>query len=360
MMLLDEYLGRGTEHGNETSYDCPFCVTRGKSPDNEEKLWVNYHKKLPNSKVPGVYFCYRCEAAGSVEYLLRWLGVDAEDTPIDEVCQRLLRWLRGEEDEQKQPPPPMDYTSELAAAGCRPIHPGSKFHRYLIDRGLDDRQIFGYRMLEGAGRYYNRVVVPTFDFEKRIPFFVGRSIKQLYFNIPGKGKVEAPKYLNPVGEGRKHSIFHLGTATKYPVVIVTEGVFSAIAAGDCAVATFGKLVTQTQIDLLVKYCRDKEIIVCLDADAHAQTVNLASKLSCLQMNVSFVALPGEHDPASMSRSEFEQLLGHRFRYSAEQVLRLQLEGTLRCQQKNSRDASAEFTKRRQRSWVELTSSYREG
>jgi hypothetical protein len=320
---LEEYLGEGTSHGDETSYCCPFCVTRGKTPDTEEKLWIN--------TVKGLYICYRCEAAGSVEYLLRSLGAPAEDTvELDEWHKRMLR-LRGihvPEDEAAAEPIPEDYVQHLVDNGCVPIQEGSGSWLYLRKRGITSEMIQYYQMVDGRGRYRYRIIVPTFDMTHRLTFFVARAIKPITFTKHGKN-VEAPKYLNPKGGGRKFSLFNLNRAVEHPTVLVTEGVFSAIAAGASAVATFGKLVTDTQLRLLVEHCKDKEVVVCLDGDAHAETLNVSARLHARGMNTSMMILPFEHDPDSCPKDLFAKLLERRVPYSDTNVLRLQVNRAVR-------------------------------
>lgn len=341
MNLLDDYLGQGTSHGaSEVSYDCPFCVERGHSPDNEEKLWVNYSKRLGDSKSVGVYYCYRCEAKGSLDYVFKWLGADIDAAPIDDEFVRILRILQGLEEPDAQQPEVVDrdYSAELIELGCRPVHPQGTAYQYLTERGVAPDDIAFYRMLEGRGRYHHRIIIPTFNFERRIPFFVARSMKQLYFTTE-KGVVEAPKYLNPKGEGRKYSLFNLNHAVSADAIIVTEGVFSSIAAGRNAIATFGKLVTQTQVALLTAFAQGKEIIVCFDGDAHAQTANLAARLKDSGLRTSFVLLPEEHDPATLRAEDLQYLLRHRYPYSDTTVLRLQAEGVFRCRIEKQQSAS---------------------
>lgn len=333
-MLLDDYLKGGTPHGNEVSYDCPFCVVRGHSPDVEEKLWVNYDKEMSGVEAPGVYFCYRCEAKGTLDYLLKWLGAERPAAPAREQWDQALRILYRIKTPQSAPEraaeASQDYTGELIELGCYPVMRGSIMYDYLVDRGVDTSDIEFYRMLEGRGRYHNRVIVPTFDSSRKIPFFVARAIRPLFFTDDTGRKIEAPKYFNPKGEGRKWSIFNLQNAIQSDTVIVTEGVFSSIAAGRNAVATFGKLVTTTQVDLLVASAAGREIVVCMDADAHPQGVNLAARLADLGMKASFVLLPGDHDPATLSRTELDYFLKHRYPYDATEVIKLQVEGTFKC------------------------------
>jgi hypothetical protein len=337
-MHLDDYLGDGTPHGDEVSYNCPLCVTRGHSPDLGGRLWVNYKKQLPSADKPGVFVCYRCEAKGTLEFLLKLIGVESDSQPLSEAWStHMLRFLHGTLDEPEviEPEIVSDYIPELLAAGCGPITQGSKFWHYLIERGVSDEDMQFYRMLEGNGRYYDRVVIPTFDFNRKVPFFVARSIKQLYFNIPEKGRIEAPKYLNPKGQGRRFSLFNITHAIAHDQILLTEGVFSSIAAGRNAIATFGKLVSQTQASMLQGYGKGKELVVCFDGDAHAPAVNLAARLSSVGLSVSFVLLPEDHDPATLSKKELDYLLVNRYPYTDTNVLMLQAEGTLKCHSKKT-------------------------
>jgi DNA primase len=203
-------------------------------------------------------------------------------------------------------------------------------HSYLQARGISEEQILIYRFGEGRGRYKGRVIVPTFERDgSTVVFFVSRSYRPLYYFKQGEKK-EAPKYLNPSGLGRSESLFNLYTALDYDSdkVILTEGVFSAIAAGYAGIASYGKHVSNSQIELLKNNIGNREVVVCLDGDAHTEGVDAAHRISKAGVkNVSFIALPYKEDPDSL-KYKFNEYLENRVKSDPIEYVKLQLQGKL--------------------------------
>ena len=324
--LLAELLGDYTDHGSEKSFDCPFCERTGRSPDREQKLWVNERK--------GMFICYRCETKGTIGFMLRMLGHEniEQTVEVTKLAKRMrkLQGLPVEEEfaAEEDDTPVIDYMQEVIKHGCRPIEVGSVAWNYLRDRRITDADIEYYDMLEGRGRYSGRVIIPTFDFDGQLAYFVARAFKPLRMRTKDGGYKDAPKYLNPKGEGRRRSVFNLNRAVEHSSILVTEGVFSAVAAGRNAVATFGKLVSEEQLDLIAERVEDREVIVCLDGDAHEQTLEIAHRLTSRKVRATVAILPFEHDPDSIGREGLLRVLADRTAYSTLNVAKLQASGVL--------------------------------
>ena len=326
---LDDYLGQGTDHGTETAYNCPFCERVGKSKDTEEKLYVNYDKD------DGVFICFRCETKGPISYLLQLLGApEAESSVVQlqELYTKLnkLRGIIPADEEEITCLSLPDYTEHLIDQGCIALTEGSAAHSYLKARGMTPEQMEFYRFAEGRGRYKGRVIVPTFERDNTsVVFFVSRAYRPSYYFKNGVKK-EAPKYLNPSGLGRSESLFNLYNALDYSPdrIILAEGVFSAIAAGYEGIASYGKHVSDSQIELLSANVGSREVIVCLDGDAHTEGVHAAERIANAGVkNVSFVALPYKEDPDSL-RYDFGSFLDSRFKLNPVDLIKLQLDGRL--------------------------------
>lgn len=161
-----------------------------------------------------------------------------------------------------------------------------------------------YRIKEGRGLYHGRVMIPTYDQEHRVSFFVARD----YTGTAAKKYLNPPRQLCRAGD----NIWGYDQVLTSPVVIVCEGVFSAIAANRYlgsrkAVAVFGKMLKDTQISRLLS-TRASVFWLCLDADADLSMRQWADALTRSGRSVKLCKTPrsyGEHaDVCDMTRDQF--------------------------------------------------------
>ena len=85
-------------------------------------------------------------------------------------------------------------------------------------------------------------------------------------------------------------------------VVVTEGVFDAIAIGDLAVASFGKSLSQRQLGLLKGF---KEVVFYWDEDAYDEVERYATELNGV---VKTVLHPDDLDAGARSYAENQHLI----------------------------------------------------
>jgi len=162
---------------------------------------------------------------------------------------------------------------------------------YLNERGVSDFQIKKYDLRYCyTGRYSGRIIVPCY-YQGDVVTFVARDLTNT-----------APqKYLNPTANKQGDFLFNYDYIFGDHVV-VAEGVFDAIAIGDSAVASFGKSLSQRQLDLLSYF---KEVIFYWDDDAYEQVERYAKKLNGV---VKTVLHPDELDAGSRSYEENQRII----------------------------------------------------
>lgn len=282
--------------GAEIRFNCPQCDRAGKTPDTKGHLYINTRKE--------VYFCQRCEWKGSVKWLFQHLGIRTTPTVqswADTI--RRLRLITGEDYREAYDP------AEEIEYPCGTIEPELGYRAYTYLTASKDREVNGlacrglhptvideYRIRIGAsGTFWEqRIFVPTW-WDDLLTFWVAR-------DLTGTHPV---KYLNPYGRSRRYHVFNLDKALQYRDVVITEGVFSAIAAGPNAVASFGKYVTAEQLIQLAE-AGFETYYVALDGDAKPQALYVASWLKRRGKHVKIVALPAWGDPDSVE--DFPQRL----------------------------------------------------
>jgi hypothetical protein len=122
-----------------------------------------------------------------------------------------------------------------------------------------------------SGPYCGRLIVPATK-DGVIAYFVARAVRC----SPG-----APRYLNPsrgsLGVGKSQILFGLDQARADGLddIVLTEGVFDALALGPRGVAILGKQLSDEQLIMLRSV---KRVGVMLDADAADEQAKMVQKL----------------------------------------------------------------------------------
>ena len=142
----------------------------------------------------------------------------------------------------------------------------SKAEEYLLDRGLTTDAVSKYGIKYCyTGQYAGRIIVPCF-YKRDLVTFVARDV----FGSSSR------KYLNPKGNKQSDFLFNWDSVSA-DTVVLTEGVFDAIGAGEVApsVASFGKSLSARQMSLLNSF---KRVVFYWDLDAYPQAERYASGL----------------------------------------------------------------------------------
>jgi len=282
---LGEYIKAG--RSDEYRFNCPFCLQRVGKKDKSHHLYVNPTKYYHG--IRGWYNCYRCRARGPVSRLKLQIFNTVDLSKWEEFV-RSLKYNYKEPPKETFVELPKDYED---------ISPLMEAYKYLLDRGLTEYQINHYGVGVGTSNMKNvplqdrsdhagkgRIILPDYDEEGRTLYWVARTYRN-----------HKLRYKNPPGSNARDKIYHLSYAVRYKDVIITEGVFSAIAAGLNAIATYGKNVTAEQTHMLVEAGFD-HYYIALDGDARQESIDLAKKLTRRGCKCSIVELEYGDDPDS--------------------------------------------------------------
>jgi DNA primase len=175
-----------------------------------------------------------------------------------------------------------------------------KYKSTLIDVGLTVEQ----HLNQDKDRFINRLMFPIFSGKGEVLGFGGRIVN----DDPAK---KYAKYINSPETNlfKKNNILYgLNFALQhhqFKSFLIVEGYFDVIQLFNqslpCAVAPMGTALTDSHVQLLLKYKR--EIIFCFDGDAAGQQASFKALKVILPyyshlISVSFVTLPIDHDPDS--------------------------------------------------------------
>lgn len=236
------------EYSDEYRYQCPHCLELGKKT-SDYKLYVNAKSLKFN--------CFRCGWHGRLED-------DTVQESSNSVLGSMLKDLEtkysgislSKDDEDYDEPTYYKLPSEL-------LTPDNKrAWDYLIKRGITPEDISRYsirvpNVFDSPKSMIGRVLIPNKVIAGK---FTNMYVARTYIN-------EEPKYKNPYNSPKDKVIFNYHNIPDNPdQIIINEGVLTSIVAGTDSVATYGKSVSDYQIDMIVDK-NPKRVYVSLDNDA---------------------------------------------------------------------------------------------
>jgi hypothetical protein len=252
--ILDSILGIGTSlQGGDVSYHCPFCH--------------HYKKKLIVNVVNQKIHCWVCNAKGrNLKSFGKRIGMSSAElstlsriysdddytlTPIGQEERTILKL-------------PQEFKKlAIRPKSINPIY--SNAINYLHSRGVNIDSIIKWNIgYCETGLYANRIVVPSYDSNGELNFFVTRLISD--------DDTAFMRYkLAPVN--RDIIVFENQINWEQPITLV-EGVFDAFPVRRNVIPLLSKNILPTLRDkILVE--KPPLINICLDSDAVNESVSLA-------------------------------------------------------------------------------------
>lgn len=282
--LLETILGdsKGSKTTMDYSFHCPFC---------------NHHKpKLVVNIKTGQYNCWTCNPAtkgGNPVSLLKKLGCDS--LKIKEM-QTYFPDSRSKvviAPEVNVMALPDEFESLNNTNGSLAYRHANA---YAKSRGLTEKDILKYNIgYCSKGRYRNRLVVPSYDSDGKVNYFVARS-----YDPDSNYKIDAPTC-------NKTDIIGFEYYINWQVpVILCEGVFDAMAIKRNAIPLFGKTIPKALMLKLVE-SEVKTVYLALDRDAIKDSIQHSQKLLDIGKDVYLIDLEGK-DPSDLGFDNMMTLL----------------------------------------------------
>jgi DNA primase len=277
--LLRDVLGDEKQHYDskgQISFDCPVCAAeKGVEGDGKGNLEVNYFR--------GVYKCWACAETNNTQGVLGKLF----DQFGNKKQRQLWELLKPEEEGEKEKPKvkvrlPEGYT-KFKDSNIRFI-PHREAINYLYSRGITDEIIekydIGYTV---SGDYAYRIIVPSYDIEDELNYFVGRAW------VPKK-----MKYKNPAVP-KDEIIFNESRIDWDKDVYLCEGVFDAFFLPN-PIPMLGKMLSNKLFETLYEKVQG-DIHICLDGDAWTNALRLYHNLNGgrLYNRIKIIKLPQDKD-----------------------------------------------------------------
>lgn len=243
----------------------------------------------------GVFKCWICDYSG---------------TKVSQLVRRYspsyyadYRQLEGEIDIAKydtifsehipDPPQIIDLPENFQTLTGKKTKIKERALKYLYSRGFTDKDILIWKIgFCNYGEYQDRIIIPSFDDEGNVNFFVGRS----YTN-------DWMKYKNP--QVSKNIIFNDLNINWNDDVVLVEGVFDAMKCKN-AIPLLGSTIREKS-KLFQKICKKKPTVyVALDEDAKEKQFGISKKLRDYGIKVMSIDLTGYSDIGEMPQETVEQ------------------------------------------------------
>ena len=290
----------------ECTFCCPFCPPT--KHDGKRKLSVNFTKNL--------YHCWRCGASGRASDLLKqYSNINSKDLnnyafkDFEKTSKLHFRNFDAFKRDSNEIKTELFAYDNIAVKILENSLPNARM--YLNSRGITDEEIKYYDIRVGLDAYKGRILIPTYDDFGNVTYFVARD----YLGT------SPMKYFNAKDTNKSEHVWNLNNAKEGDTIIITEGCFSGISANRIpnmtAVCTFGKAMSEKQIQLITKH-KPKEIILSLDGDVtEKETLRTLKMIRRFYSGVLTVAhLPADKDPNDMTLEEYQDVINHRSLYTA--------------------------------------------
>lgn len=156
---------------------------------------------------------------------------------------------------------------------------------YLQRRGVSPKEVLKYQIgYCEDGVYKNKLIIPSYDSNGKLNFFVGRSFYDTEY-----------KHKNP---DVSKDVVGFGMFINWDLpIVICEGVFDAMAIRWNAIPLFGKS-PQSMVQTEIIKNNVKDVYLVLDSDAFKNALRFAENLMNEGINVYLVEM-GESDPSEL-------------------------------------------------------------
>jgi len=350
MDLLLQEIGGNKETATHHRFCCPFCN------EDDHKFYVH--------KESGLYICFKCDERGnpprfvmnyySVNFgeavdILATYDYDVErerqnsnfsfsvtDNQLSKEEMLMLFIAQGGKPVEVEQT--INYTCPPPPTNCKPLlanfdNPEAiPFFTYLHGRGTTlehiKRHNISYVIQGDVARadgtvmtLHNHLVFFTHDDKGQPMYWNTRSIEKDAYIKSFNGLATPTQY------SKNNTIFNLNWAKYSDKIVITEGVFDALTVpGDSGVGTFGKMITEAQVNLLVKETEERQlpIYLYLDRDAGEEMIKSAHRIKAKAPNrpLYFVLGDKKRDANDLGAEKVQELIDQAFPADSEGELKL--------------------------------------
>jgi DNA primase len=286
LKILTSILGRHYSSSDEKLFHCPRCE------HHKQKLSVNIEKN--------VFKCWVCDYKGKDLYRLvkrygpyeqrrKWKELTST-VDVENFTSNLFEET-APEDKQV-----IDLPKEFISLANKKLPSLSAYPmNYLQSRRITKSDIIRWKIgFCPDGEYAGRVIVPSFNEDGDLNYFIARSYDQAW-----------PKYLNP-RDANKNIVFNELFLDFDEDLVLVEGVFDAIVAGPNAVPILGSTLRDDHPLIQKIIENDTTIYMGMDSDAKKKELDIIRLLLKYDIEIYKIDTDGCDDIGSMSAQQFRE------------------------------------------------------
>jgi DNA primase len=273
LFLVESVLGKGqsTSKGN-FAFKCPFCT------HHKNKMEINLRT---TTKRENFWHCWVCGAKGKT-LLSLFKKIKAPQGKINELNILIIPAKKDNHTSDILEFPKefisLSNTIEDKIAQIEAKHA----IKFLKKRGITQDDIIKYNIgFCKEGKYEGRVIIPSYDEDKKLNYFIARDYKD----------ATPQKYKNPPVSAKDVIGFELYINWDAPIILV-EGIFDALTIKRNVIPLFGKVIHGKLMEKLVKSSVNR-IYIALDADARRDALKQAEMLMSYGKEIYLVEMEGK-------------------------------------------------------------------
>lgn len=246
----------------------------------------------------GFFKCWVCDTRGKNLYrLVRKFGDHHHKKEWSSLTAQIdytqLEDLFGENEIIKQT---LDLPREFVSLANKDIPPtGFAARNYLKQRGLTKNDLVWWKIgFCHQGEYEGRIIIPSFNDDGDVNYFVSRSYDKKFF----------PKYKNP--PVNKNIVFNDLFIDWSSDIVLVEGVFDAIRAGRNSIPLLGSTLNDESKLLSRIVQEDSAVYIALDPDAWKKEMRIIETLLKFDIEVWKIDVGDYEDVGAMPTETFQK------------------------------------------------------
>jgi len=305
--LLNDVLNQSAKlrkGGNQLTYFCPKCFHK------KRKLEVC----LEEGHKFGIFNCWTCGSSGNLNKLLKLVNSPSVYREKLYNLTKDIRTIRRESRKELSISTKLELPPEFNSL----ITPTNTIEcknaiAYLKRRGVTQIDIVRYNIgYCEEGLYRQHLIIPSYDANGELNFFIGRR----YYNSEG-----TIPYKKPIGASMDIIGFESFINYNEPLNLC-EGIFDSFAIRNNAIPLFGKQMSKKlQIAMIVN--KVKRINMILDNDAITESIRNCAKIMRLGIDVYLVKLNGK-DPSVLGFEKTHELIRNSTQFTENEQLKYAL------------------------------------
>ena len=284
---IESVFGEGnvTNGADNISVKCPSCRSQSKNSSKKKKLAIS----LEN----GMYHCWVCEIKG------RNIGLIARKYKLankNELAE-LYDVFNAKKEDDVEKEITISLPEDFSLLHNKKGYAAKSCLNYLKERGLDYSDVLKFKFgISNSLDYANRIIIPSHNENLDLNFYLSRSIEPNAFR----------KYKNCEAK-RKDIIFNEYLVDWQNPVVLVEGLFDAIKAGENAIPILGSWINEEYylFEKIVK--NNTPVILGFDPDAKDKERKVADLLYQYDIDV-FVLDNYNKDFGDMSKKQVKSLI----------------------------------------------------